>query len=344
MLSSKDFTVSSDKLVIERLTALWALNECGLGGFMHAVSSPFTGIFVGGIAILLITLIAMHSKNVWASLVRALSIVLLVKLSVSPHSPITSYVAVSFQAFLGMVLFSLLKVNRISILLLGIVTFLESALQKLLMLTILYGESLWEAIDIYGGWIGQKIPALESVFSSKSLIWTYVGLYGVAGMVAGILIFRIIKLTHSIELETNGTYSMTASTEGSIKRTFMPSKKVLFFWGVALILILVPIVFFNSEFDGWRAGIYIVARSALILILWYTVIGPLLLRGLNLLLARKESAYREEIQNTLVLFPYLRTILKHAWIDSSSKKGMMRVQHFLARSIVYSVNFSPVSQ
>ena len=81
---------AKNKIVVERLTALWALNECGLGGFMHAFGSPFTGIIVGGFSVLLITLIAKHTDHIWSTLVKAISIVLLIKLSVSPHSPITA--------------------------------------------------------------------------------------------------------------------------------------------------------------------------------------------------------------------------------------------------------------
>ena len=133
---------------------------------MHAFGSPFTGIFVGGISILLITLIALYSKRVWVTLIKALCIVLLVKLSVSPHSPITAYVAVSFQAIFGALIFSLFSVRAIPILLLGTVTFLESAMQKLLVLTILYGTSFWDAIDVYGTWVSEKLAFLPIVISS----------------------------------------------------------------------------------------------------------------------------------------------------------------------------------
>ena len=160
----------NDRLAIERLTALWALNECGLGGFMHAFSSPFTGIIVGGISILLISLIALHTKNVGPTIFKALSIVLLVKLSVSPHSPITAYVAVSFQAFFGVFLYGLFSVNHITIVLLGAITFLESALQKLLTLTLIYGQSLWDAINIYTAWVSDKLTFLNLEVSSKTLI------------------------------------------------------------------------------------------------------------------------------------------------------------------------------
>ena len=43
---------------IQRLTALWAFTESGLGGIMHALQIPFTGLLVGGMAVIMISLIA----------------------------------------------------------------------------------------------------------------------------------------------------------------------------------------------------------------------------------------------------------------------------------------------
>ena len=79
---------TSKTIRIERLTALWALNESGLGGFLHVFNTPFTGLIVGGISILMISLIAYYAEDKWKAVLRALLIVLIVKMAVSPHSPV----------------------------------------------------------------------------------------------------------------------------------------------------------------------------------------------------------------------------------------------------------------
>ena len=84
------------KLAVERLTVLWALTESGLGGMMHAFRLPFTGLLVGGVAIILIIMLAHYSNNNVQQILKALIIVLIVKISVSPHSPLGAYLAVSF--------------------------------------------------------------------------------------------------------------------------------------------------------------------------------------------------------------------------------------------------------
>ncbi|KIA86019.1 hypothetical protein SAMN05421876_11631 [Kaistella jeonii] len=73
MLNEKKFLKSNginDKITIEHLTALWALNECALGGIVHAFKLPFTVFFVGGISELLITLIALSSQKIFLKILK----------------------------------------------------------------------------------------------------------------------------------------------------------------------------------------------------------------------------------------------------------------------------------
>ena len=120
-------------LAIQRLTALWAFSESGLGGIMHALQIPFTGLVIGGFAVIIITFITKISAYKYSQVLQSLFVVLIVKVMVSPYTPFPAYIAVSFQALIGIALFRLLKVNLLSILLLSIIAMLESALQQLLM-------------------------------------------------------------------------------------------------------------------------------------------------------------------------------------------------------------------
>ena len=93
-------------------------------------------MIVGGTSILLISLIAYYAENKWQAIMKALVIVLIIKMAVSPYSPFASYIAVSFQAIIGAILLSNFSWKGITLMILGLVTFLESALQKLIVLTI----------------------------------------------------------------------------------------------------------------------------------------------------------------------------------------------------------------
>ena len=112
-------------------------------------SHPFgTGLVVGGFAVIIITLIAKFSDTEFKQILKSLSIVLLIKVTISPNTPFPAYIAVSFQAFIGYVLFSILNINFGSILLFSVLAMLESAIQKLLVLTLFFGQ-LTHQIEIY---------------------------------------------------------------------------------------------------------------------------------------------------------------------------------------------------
>ncbi len=330
----------NNSLIINRLTALWALNECGLGGFMHAFSSPFTGIIVGGISILMVTLIASYANHVQTSVIKALSIVLIVKLSVSPHSPLPAYFAVSFQGLLGIMLFRLLSVNALSIIVFAVTTFLESALQKLLTLTIIYGLSLWEAVDSYISWISLKLNFIELTLSSKHLILAFLSFYALAGLFVGVLIFRVYQLVHAIKVPDNFNPIIRKTSIMGQKKTSRSKRKPILFWLVILVLILVSLFVFNDNPSRWSKGLYLIARSLIVIGVWYFIVGPALLKLLNKFLKKKGSKYQSDIQLTLEILPYLKSIILYAWEESKKLKGLKRIQYFISRSIVYSFHFN----
>lgn len=332
---------TNQNYIITRLTALWALNECGLGGFMHALGSPFTGILVGGISILLITLIASNSSNIKNSIVKALCIVLLVKLTVSPHSPVTAYFAVSFQAFLSIALYNLFSINKVTILCLGMLTFFESAVQKILTLTIIYGKSLWLAIDTYLDWITSSFNITSFKVSSTFLAITYISFYIFTGLMTGFIIIKIIKsidMIDTIKIDFNSIDNATQSKNGSQSRN---SIKLAKFWLITILIILLPLLLFGGNQFGWKAGLYVVARSLLIIGLWYLLLAPIIMKGINIFLGKRETKYKAEIDVILKLLPHLKSIISYAWKESKSLKGINRVQSFLAKSIVYSIHFNP---
>ena len=45
------------------LILLWAFAESGIGGILHGLKLPFTGIFVGGIAVICIALLGFYDEQ-----------------------------------------------------------------------------------------------------------------------------------------------------------------------------------------------------------------------------------------------------------------------------------------
>ena len=135
-------------LRIDVLTALWALTEAALGGVLHAFRIPLTGLFINSSAVLFMVLIA-TSTDKKGAILKATLIVMIIKGMVSPHSPLTAYIAVGFQGLMGELLLRSKKYLTIASVALGTITLFQSAIQKIVVLTVVYGNNLWETIDVF---------------------------------------------------------------------------------------------------------------------------------------------------------------------------------------------------
>jgi hypothetical protein len=335
--------MKNNKSIIDKLTALWALNESGLGGFLHVFSTPFTGLIVGGIAILLISLIAYYAENKWQAILKALVIVLIIKMAVSPYSPFGAYVAVSFQGLFGALLFSNFSWKGLVLLIFGMVTFLESALQKLLILTIVYGTELWEAINLYGIWVQKKLDFVSESSTTSVLVTVYLVVYGLAGLLAGVFIRSVIKIISERKEVVFYLDSAEPLATGEKAKTSFKTK-IIWVWLITVAVIVLGFSFFGGNLFGWQKAFYILLRSFLILMLWYLVLGPFLLKIVRKYLNKKESQYKEDITNAMDLFPYFRQILSHTWKETSHLKGYMRFKYFMANSISNCIHFKMPSE
>ena len=335
--------MKNNKSIIDKLTALWALNESGLGGFLHVFNTPFTGLIVGGIAILLISLIAYYAENKWQAILKALLIVLIIKMAVSPYSPFGAYVAVSFQALFGALLFINFSWKGLTLMILGMVTFLESALQKLLILTIVYGTGLWEAINIYGASVQKKLDFVSETSATSLLVTIYLLVYGICGILVGLFIKSMIKI---IANKNEGDFYLLPDEIDSEKWTSKTSFKfkVIWVWLVTVAIIVFAFAFFGGDLLGWKKGVYIMFRSFFILLLWYLVIGPFLLKVVQKHLSKKKSQYKEDITNAMELFPYLRQIILYTWKETKHLKGYTRFKYFMANSISNCIHFKMPSE
>ena len=136
------------QISILKITALWAFSESAFGGILHALAVPFRGILINSAAVLFICLIALFSKSS-KEILKSTLIVMLIKALVSPHTPLTAYFAVTIQGLLGYLLFLSKSFFRISALLLGIFTLFFSGIQKIVVLTLVFGNTLWKSVNIF---------------------------------------------------------------------------------------------------------------------------------------------------------------------------------------------------
>ena len=314
-----------------RLTALWALSEAGLGGFLHLFRTPFTGLIVGGIAVILLSLMAIVSENVLKSIPRALLLVLIVKMSISPHSPLPAYFAVSFQAFAAVFLFRYIPSFKLACLLLGMLALMESALQKIITLTLIFGQSLWESIDVFANYVIEKMSwfsYLQESHASKWLIIIYISLYAIAGIITGLLSGMMPgKIDAALENTTHNNWKSEENYPAPRKmkkKAFWASKKlrmlVLIFFLILMVYIFVPAA--KSIINP----IFIFLRVLLILSLWYFIVAPLLMNIFQKFVKKRASAYRAEVDQALSLLPVFRVMIFSIWRRHGDKALYHRIQ------------------
>ena len=174
-------------LGVLRITALWAFSESAFGGILHALTVPLRGLFIASASVLFISLITLFARNN-KEILKATVIIILVKAIVSPHSPLTAYLAVSLQGVLGYLLFSTKKFYKLSALLFGILVLFFSGIQKIIVLTILFGNTLWESLDIFIKQVSIEIFNIDhpDINYGYLLIACYVFIHLAAGLFIGL--------------------------------------------------------------------------------------------------------------------------------------------------------------
>jgi len=287
---------------------------------------PFTGLVVGGMAVIMICMIADLCEHKYKQLLKSALIVLIVKAMVSPFTPVTAYVAVSFQALLGFGLFSLLRVNLASILLLSIITMLESAIQKILILTLFFGNSLWKAMDNMIEWLSSQFGSIITN-GSYWIIGFYLFIYLAGGIFITWLTNRTIKCFNSENPVFILDKNSTLYTDTIIQEKSTPKNKYKKLWVLVLTMVLLSVILFIFSKDnkqGWLAVTKTISWTLSVVLIWFMLLGPLLTKTIQRLLKKKETNYSDEVLSALSFLPILGQLAVFAWQQSKLQKGFKR--------------------
>jgi hypothetical protein len=223
--------------------------------------------------------------------------------------------------------------------LLGVVTLVESAIQKLLVLTLIYGKSLWEAIDSFSIYVIKKMGFLGNIFSSTAVISIYLWLYALLGLVVGYIIYDIVRY---LEVnQGNVKYQIQAiefDNEVGLAKKKRGRWRQWVIFGIFFALIA-AYYFFVKEGDAvWKNWLYIFLRSAGILLLWYYIVAPIFKKYFSRFLEGKKHRVQAEVDETLTLLPYLRKVTKLAWKENENEKGLNKLRNFMGDTILYSIH------
>ena len=327
-----------------KLILLWAFSESALGGMLHALRIPLTGLFVGGSAVIFISLIAHYSNNK-TSILKATLLVLIIKFIVSPYTPLPAYFSVFAEGLLGLFFFNILNLKKTAPILLGFFALLFSSFQKIFVYTVLFGMTFWESIDVFAEYVLKQLSiTLElNISFSYLIISIYISIHIFGGIIAGIVANRIpnwvVNFSHKID------YSKIIPSKTTKKGNIKRKKK---FWyqkasGILFILIAIVLIVLSYTTTAFDSNLPIkitvmFVRSIVITALWFILIAPYAMKLLQKILAKKKSDYTSEIENIVNLLPEMRAAVKYSWAESSKKKGVGRIKLFLSYIFVITLS------
>jgi len=318
-----------NRYIINRLTALWALSESGLGGVMHAMKIPFTGFFVGGFAVVLLALIAHYSGRNFRIVLQSTLLVILVKAAVSPQSPLPAYVAVAFQGFAGAVIFAAIPAFKPAAILFGFLALTESALQKFLVTTLIFGKSVWEAFDLFVSSLLKDLRLPADFSFSMLLIVTFTAVHALWGIILGYWSARIPKQLAEQSESVIARYNADPSHE--VEAVLSHRKKNR--WLPVLFVLIFIVMVFVMEGKMSR-GIYVIARSLAVVLLVYALLKPLSW----VLIRHAEGKYKASVAGLVAQLPALKNMVRPAYrIASASHKGISKYRAFIINLIILSL-------
>jgi hypothetical protein len=320
--------IAFDKQIYYRLIALWVMCEAVLGGLMHAVKIPFTGIIVSSGAVICICLIAYYVP-VKGAILKATIIVAIFKMMLSPHTPPTAYVAVLFQGLMGQILFFNLKFFRLSCIMLAVLALVESSVQRIIVVTVLYGNSFWKALNEFI----RKVTGEASVTNySLTIAIAYIIMHAFVGMIVGIFAGRMVVQSKSWSI-LHQEYLIPYTGEGQSEIKLKPKRKkikylFIFIWIALIILFLQSFWHIGKPLIPSKVALQIILRSLLIVLTWYFLINPLLTSLIKKWLNRQQVRSQSDINKIALILPSTRDIFLKSWQLSSTAKGLKRLSVF----------------
>jgi hypothetical protein len=321
----KPQSATANPVVYYRLIALWVLCEAMLGGIIHGFKIPVSGLVVGSCAVVCICLIAWYAP-VKGAIIKATVIVAIFKMMLSPQAPPPAYIAVFFQGLLGELLFRKKRFYPAMCVLLGVLSLLESGLQRPLIMTLVYGNDLWKAInDFLNNLTGQK----ETTDYSYFIITWYLILHLVVGLMvglwAGVLPRRIRFLSRLQKKYSIATGQNTEMTLPDIKRKKRRGIILFIIW-IALILLYAQSYYGPGKpLLPSHISLRIFIRSVIIILAWFFIVGPLLKQVLHKWLQKKKTQSRQDVQQVLQLLPATQQLVYKSWQLAGVRKGWKRV-------------------
>lgn len=328
----------------QRYTALWAFSESIFGGILHAFKIPFTGLFLGGFAVIFLTMISDISQTK-KDILKVTSVVLVIKFMLSPNTPFTAYFAVFAQGVFAFLVFSLFKNRSIAIFALSFLSALWSASQKIIVTTLIFGMNFWYSIDEFTIYLA-KIVGLN-IDKDFSMSFVLITAYFLLHFLGAILFARIaIRLPEFLKkneekvdliLEELKVFQETNfQNENSIKNSKKkkwykkPSRVIL----LIFLIVIAFITYINPELNKIRFVdvVSMLVRAVILIYVWFKIISPTLVK-LFLKILKRNSNF-DYINGFTLFFPEFKRIILYSWNSTSKQPKFIRIKKFIEISLL----------
>jgi nucleoside-triphosphatase THEP1/ABC-type thiamin/hydroxymethylpyrimidine transport system permease subunit len=351
-----DFTlrtfIKAERQTYYRLIALWVVCEAFLGGIIHGLRLPVSGLLIGSCSVICICLIAWCNPDKGAIL-KATVVVAVFKMMLSPQSPFPAYIAVLFQGLMGELLFLNRKYFRTACLLLGVTALLESGIQRIIVLTVLYGTGFWDAVNEFiQGITHEKTITPYSQYLAAGYVVLHLIAGAVVGGFAGTLPKKVSRwrkeLGHDVVITDNalwpGKGSQTQGLQKELPKAGRKNKRRK--TGLLISWILLLLLYVQSEFAigepllSSHLVVRMLVRSILIVLTWYFLVAPLLMKGLTSWLEKQKVKSQTIVNEISVLLPSMRELVAKSWLRTQGKNGLKRIPEFGKRVLVLALTTS----
>jgi len=344
-LSSSEYSHEANninKQALWRLTILWAFTEATLGGILHAMHIPFTGLFNGSLAVIFISLISYYSKEKKA-IINSTIIVILIKAFISPYTPLTAYFSVFLEGLMGYVLFRFFS-YRIVAISLGLLALMFSGIQKIIILTVVFGLTLWESINIFVNYVVEQFMLSDSfskeIDFSFYLIALYLVLHTLGGIIAGVLAAKLPKRISNKKIDFAGFEKFTF-TETEKKKGKKRKRRILFFKssGILFLIFSGAVIIISLTDDSLDSNIafhvaMMIVRSVFIVLFWALIVYPFLKKYFDKFLKKEKLKFSKEMNQAIELFPQLKSIIYFSWNEAKKESGKIkRMTEFITYSL-----------
>ncbi len=332
---------NNSSAIYYRLIALWVLCEAMLGGIIHGLKIPVSGLVVGSCAIVCICLIAWYVPAKGA-IIKATIIVAIFKMMLSPQAPPPAYIAVFFQGLMGELLFWNKRFFRLSCILLAVLGLLESGLQRILVLTIVYGNDLWKVINNFiNGLTKQKQTTNYSLWIGSG----YVILHLITGIVVGwwssLLPKRIARWRQDKQNLVLAEGASAIALPSKTKKRKRLKKGLFIIWLLLIALYVQSYFKIGTPLLPSHISLKILLRSLIIVLGWIFIVGPLLKQILHWWLKKKQTRSQQDVQEVMRLLPATQELISQSWKQSSGHKGWKRINTWSKMVLVNAL--SPLS-